>query len=233
MKLLPILTFLLFVATTAFAQVNHSTWNTLLQEHVSSTGKVNYEGIKKDVATLDKYLKTLEGNAPTSSWSKDEQLAYWINAYNAYTVKLIVDNYPVTRITDLHDGKPWDVKWIKLGNKTYSLNDIEHNTIRKQFDEPRIHFAVNCAAKSCPPLLNQAWTAANLDQLLDRQTKKFINNSRYNTISADAVKVSKIFDWYGKDFGSLIDYLNEYSETKIDGDADVEFRAYDWRLNKA
>ena len=233
MKILPIISFLLFAATVSFAQVDHSTWNAILKENVSSTGKVNYEAIKKDVATLDKYLKTLEANAPKSSWSKDAQLAYWINAYNAYTVKLIVDNYPVTRITDLHDGKPWDVKWIKLGGTTYSLNDIEHNTIRKNFDEPRIHFAVNCAAKSCPPLLNQAWTADNLEKLLDRQARIFINNSRYNNIDANAVEVSKIFEWYGKDFGNLIDYLNKYSDTKIKSDATVKYRGYDWRLNKA
>ncbi|MEM1328827.1 MAG: DUF547 domain-containing protein [Bacteroidota bacterium] len=233
MKLLSIFAFTLFTMTSAFAQVDHSAWNSILQENVSATGKVNYEAIKKNVSKLDKYLSTLESNTPKSSWSKDAQLAYWINAYNAYTVKLIVDNYPVTKITDLHDGKPWDVKWIKIGGKTYSLNDIEHNTIRKQFDEPRIHFAVNCAAKSCPPLLNQAWTASNLDKLLERQTRTFINNSRYNTISSGKVEVSKIFDWYGEDFGSLVKYLNKYSDTKINSNATVEFRSYDWRLNKA
>ena len=221
------------IGSLAFAQVKHDTWNELLQDHVSQSGKVNYKAIKSEGAKLDKYLTTLKNNPPKSTWSKDEKLAYWINAYNAFTVKLIVDNYPVTRITDLDDGKPWDVKWIKIGDKIYSLNNIEHDIIRPEFKEPRIHFAVNCAAKSCPPLLNKAWTAANLEKTLDQQARQFVNNSRYNTIEDGTVKVSKIFDWYGKDFGNLIQYLNKYTDAKIKSNAKVEFRGYDWRLNEA
>ena len=87
-----------------------------------------------------------------------KKMAYWINVYNAFTIKMIVDNYPVSSITKLHGGKPWDVKWIELGEKKYSLNEIEHNILRPQFKDARIHFAVNCAAQSCPPILNKAWT---------------------------------------------------------------------------
>ena len=173
----------------------------------------------------------MKNNAPQSTWSKEEQLAYWINAYNAFTVKLILDNPSVKSIKDLHGGKPWDVKWIKIGTKTYSLNGIENDIIRPQFKEPRIHFAVNCAAKSCPPLLNKAWTAQNLNTNLEQQAKLFINNTKFNQITANEVKVSRIFEWYSSDFGNLIDYLNKYSSVKINAKAKVTFIDYNWALN--
>lgn len=132
----------------------------------------------------------------------------------------------------MHDGKPWDVKWIKIGDKTYSLNNIEHDIIRPKYKEPRIHFAVNCAAKSCPPLLNKAWTASNLETNLANQAQKFINNTKYNQLSASTVKVSRIFDWYKEDFGDLINYLNQFSSTKINATAKISFIEYDWALNK-
>lgn len=211
---------------------SHAAWDALLQKHVNSVGNVNYAGVKSDVSKLNDYLKTLSDNPPKVNWSKADQLAFWINAYNAFTVKLIVDNYPVKSIQDLEGGKPWDVKWIKIGAKTYSLNEIENDIIRPTFKEPRIHFAVNCAAASCPPLLNKAWTAENLEANLTKQAKKFINNSKYNQITSRSVKVSKIFDWYGEDFDNLVNYLNKYSNTKIQSNAKVGFAEYDWSLNK-
>ncbi len=159
-------------------------------------------------------------------------MAFWINAYNAFTVKLIVDNYPISSIMKLDNGKVWDRKWINIGGKTYSLNNIENDILRPQFKDPRIHFAVNCAAKSCPPLLNRAWTAANLESNFEKQARAFINNPEFNKISAKEVEVSKIFDWYASDFGNLIDYLNKYSSTKINANAKVKFREYDWALNE-
>ena len=211
---------------------SHKTWDALLQKYVSSTGKVNYKGLLNEKAKLQAYLDELAANPADKSWSRNEKLAYWINAYNAFTVKLILDNYPVSSITKIHNGKPWDVKWIKLGEKTYALNNIENDIIRPQFNEPRIHFAVNCAAVSCPPLLNRAWTADNLNRYLDQQARSFINNKKYNQISADEVEASKIFEWYAADFGNLIDYLNQYSETQIQKKAKVSYKEYDWGLNE-
>ena len=127
-------------------------WNGLLRKYVNSSGKVNYKGFKSDKSKLDAYLKELENNPIQENWSKAKKMAYWINAYNAFTIKLIVDNYPISSITKLHGGKPWDVKWIKLGGQTYSLNNIENDILRPKYKDARIHFAVNCAAKSCPPL---------------------------------------------------------------------------------
>jgi hypothetical protein len=211
---------------------SHETWDALLKKHVSATGQVNYKGIKAEKFKLEDYLKTLSTNAPEESWSKAEQMAFWINAYNAFTIKLIVDNYPTSSITKLHAGKPWDQKWIKIGSKTYTLNNIENDILRPQFKDARIHFAVNCAAKSCPPLLNAAWTAANLNANLDAQAKKFINNPAFNKLSEKKAEVSKIFEWYAADFGKLIDFLNKYATTKVSAKAKVSYLEYDWGLNE-
>ena len=213
-------------------KASHEAWDKLLRSYVSSTGKVNYAGFKSNKSALDAYLKHLEENPIESNWTRGEKMAYWINAYNAFTVKLIVDNYPLASITKLHGGKPWDVKWIKLGNKTYSLNNIENDILRPQYKDARIHFAVNCAAKSCPPLLNRAWTAANLNSNFEKQAKAFINNASFNKISADKVQISKIFEWYAGDFGNIITYLNKYANTKINPSAKVEYLEYNWDLNK-
>lgn len=209
----------------------HDDFDKFLTSYVSSNGKVNYNQIKANSQELDKVIKHLQENPILESWSKNKKLAYWINAYNAFTIKKIVDNYPIKSITDLDSGKPWDVKWINLGGKTYSLNNIENDIIRPQFKDARIHFAVNCAAKSCPPLLNKAYTEANLNDLLNSQTKKFINNTRYNKLDGSTLSISKIFDWYKEDFGNVVTYLNKYASSKIDADAKVEYMEYNWSLN--
>ena len=211
---------------------DHGSWDSILRNFVSSSGQVNYSGLKNSKSTLEAYLTELQRFPPQSGWSRNQIMAYWINAYNAYTVKLIVDNYPLKSITDLHGGKPWDVKWIKLGDKTYSLNNIENDILRPTYKDARIHFAVNCAARSCPPLLNRAWTAANLEGNFERQARAFINNRQYNQIGSQAISISKIFDWYGGDFGNLIGYLNKYSKIQIDAKATVGYMEYDWRLNE-
>lgn len=211
---------------------DHSVFNALLNKYVSKAGNVDYAGLKSEVSKLDLYLADLSNNTIADNWSRNEKLAYWINAYNAFTIKLILNNYPLSSIMNLDGGKPWDVKWIQLGSSTYSLNQIENEIIRPQFQEPRIHFAVNCAAKSCPPMANKAFTADNLNALLESRTKAFINNTKYNSISATAPSVSKIFEWYAGDFGNLIDYLNKYTDVKIKSSANVTYKEYDWALNK-
>jgi Protein of unknown function, DUF547 len=224
---------LLNLGSLSFAAVpGHEIWDGLLKKYVSAAGKVNYKGFKSETAKLDEYLALLAKNHPESAWSKGDQMAYWINAYNAFTVKLILDNYPQSSITKLHGGKPWDVKWIKLGEKTYSLNNIENDILRPQFKDARIHFAVNCAARSCPPLLNRAWTAANLNANLDAQAKAFVNNSAFNKLSADKAEVSKIFEWYAGDFGKLVDFINKYASVKLKPNAKISYAEYNWALNE-
>ncbi|WP_282775157.1 DUF547 domain-containing protein [Phaeodactylibacter xiamenensis] len=227
--------FLLAIMTTLSAPEastpDHSLWEAVLQQYVSEDGAVNYKKLAKNNKDLNAYLEELANHPPMDSWSRDEKLAYWINVYNAFTVKLIVDNYPVKSIRDLHDGNPWDVKWIKLGRQTYSLNQIEHDIIRPSYNEPRIHFAVNCAAQSCPPLLNHAWTADNLEQYLEQQTQAFINNEAYNTISAKSLELSQIFNWYGEDFDDVKAFVDRYTTTDVKDSAKVSFREYNWALN--
>jgi len=212
--------------------LSHDQWDQLLKKYVSPSGKVNYKAFKSENAKLDTYLKYLNDNSIQDTWSKAKKMAYWINAYNAFTIKLIVDNYPVSSITKLHGGKPWDAKWINLGDKTYTLNNIENDILRPKYKDARIHFAVNCAAQSCPPIINKAWTEGNLNQLLEKQAKAFINNSKFNSISANEIEISKIFEWYAVDFGNIIDYLNKYSTTKINKNAKVKYKEYDWALNE-
>ena len=214
------------------AKIAHTAFDALLKIYVSASGKVNYKGLKKEKDKLNVYLATLSENGISKGMSRHEQLAFWINAYNAFTIKLILDHYPVKSITDIANGKPWDMRWIAIKDKTYSLNDIENSILRPQFKEPRIHFAVNCAAKSCPPLMNRAWTASRLERDFEERTKAFVNNPAYNEIAADRIRLSKIFDWYSGDFGDLIGFLNKYSSVRIDREAKIEFLEYDWGLNE-
>ncbi len=211
--------------------VEHTAFDALLQQYVDAKGRVNYTALKKAESQLDAYLTTLAAAAPTSTWARNEALAYWINAYNAATLKLILKNWPLKSITDLHGGKPWDVQWILLGGKTYSLNQIEHDIIRPTFQDARIHFAVNCAAKSCPPLHNRAFTAAKVNVTLQQLSRSFINNSQYNEIAGGEAQLSKLFEWYASDFGKLRAYLNQYLATPLQEDASISYKEYDWALN--
>ena len=215
---------------TPAAAPDHSTWTQLLRKYVKGR-TVNYKGMASERAKLDRYLDALSSNPPQSNWSRNEKLAYWINAYNAYTVQLILDNYPLKSIRDLKGGKPWDDKFITIGGKRYSLNDIEHQTIRKQFDEPRIHFAVNCASVSCPKLLDEAYTADKLEQQLEAQTRDYIN-SRFNKVTKNSLQLSSIFDWYGEDFDDVADFVDQYSDVNVSNSAKITFMDYDWGLNE-
>ena len=210
---------------------DHTPWHKLLQTHVAGNGDVDYDAFKNNEGALDEYLTSLKNAPPSNDWARDERLVYWINAYNAFTVKRILNDYPLTSITDLDGGDPWKIEWIEIGSQTYSLNNIEHDIIRPRFNEPRIHFAVNCAAASCPPLPNKAFTVDNLESMLESNARAFIRNPAYNQTTGD-VKVSKIFDWYGEDFGNLKSYLNDYLATPIPEDQEIGFKEYDWSLNK-
>jgi len=211
---------------------SHTSFSAFLGKYVSGAGVVNYKGMMSGKSALESYTAELAKKVPDASWPRKEALAYWINAYNAFTIKLILDNYPVSSITDLHGGKPWDKKWISLAGDTYSLNQIENDIIRPTYNEPRIHFAVNCAAKSCPPLANKAFTASNMESLLESQTKKFINDKAHNAISGNGAEISKIFEWYGVDFGDLKSFLNKYLPTSISQDAELSYKEYNWALNE-
>ena len=222
---------------------NHQLWDQLVKAHVNSDGKVDYRGFIQDKPKLVHYLKLVSENAPDrETWSRNEQLAYWINAYNAYTVKLIVDNYPVQSIRDLGPRLKipgitdvWHYKFFKIGGVESSLDEIEHAILRKEFNEPRIHFAINCASVSCPPLLNEAFVPDKLDAQLDNVAIAFINDPIRNKIAPQQAQISSLFSWFKEDFttkGSLIDFLNLYSKVKIQPSARLSFLDYDWDLNE-
>ena len=218
--------------TTQTNTVDHSLWNELLKKHVAKNGSVHYKGFIADKKIFNQYLKILANNPPQEKWSKEAKLAFWMNAYNAFTIKLITENYPLESIKDIRN--PWDKKFIKIGTKSYDLNEIEHDILRKM-NEPRIHFGINCASVSCPPLANKAFTKSNVNESLDQLAKRFINDANFNVITQNQVSLSKIFKWFSKDFkteGSLIDYLNNYSAIRIENNAKISYKDYNWDLNE-
>lgn len=232
----------LLFAVNSFAQKapSHQQWENLLKRYVNNAGFVNYKGLQKDQGELNGYLKTLSDNPPQKAWSADEQKAFWINAYNAFTVALILKHYPVKSIKDIA-GKiykintPWDIKFITIGGKKYDLNNIEHGILRKNFDDPRIHFALVCASISCPRLRNEAYTAARLNAQLEDAGRVFLNDKSKNNISAGKAELSKYFSWYKGDFtknGSLPDFINRYSQTKINANTKIGSLDYNWNLNE-
>ncbi len=211
---------------------DHTTWNDLIHQNVAENGDVNYKGFKNNWSVLRNYISTLSKQLPEDSWGKEEKLAYWMNAYNAMTIDLILRNYPIASIKDIKE--PWDQRLWKLGTKWYNLNEIEHQILRKMGDA-RIHFGINCASFSCPPLLNEAFTATKVDKQLDLLAVRFINDSKRNIITPNKVQVSKIFSWFSKDFkqdGNLISFLNKYSKTPISEKARKSYIDYNWNLNE-
>jgi hypothetical protein len=240
-------TMLITLGLNSFAQSkapSHELWNALLNKNVSAAGNVNYKGFITDSVKLNTYLKLLSSNKPdVKTWPITTQKAYWINAYNAFTVKLIIDNFPLKSINDVPlkmkittKTSPWDIKFIKIGNENYSLNSIEHEKLRKTFGDARFHFVLVCAAKSCPILLNESYTADKLEVQLEKQTKLFLNDKLKNTISANKLKLSKIFEWYSPEFNSgkstVIDFINKYSTVKINPKASISYLEYSWDLNE-
>lgn len=220
---------------------DHAAWSALLKEHVDVNGHVSYKGFKQDAAKLDAYLKVLSDCSPAKDWTKEERLAYWINAYNAFTVKLIIDHYPVKSIKDIGPklaipmvNSVWDAKFFKIGGVEMSLNHIEHDILRKEYDEPRIHFAIVCASFSCPKLLNTAFIPKTLEQQLQAQTVDFINDPVRNRVSADKLQLSSIFNWFKGDFtkkGTLVQFIARYAKVKVNDKAKVTYLDYDWNLN--
>ncbi|GAB4160099.1 MAG: DUF547 domain-containing protein [Winogradskyella sp.] len=211
---------------------NHSKWNELLKDYVSNNGQVDYNSFKSNKAELQAYIEALKDHYPNLvNASRNEKLAYWINAYNALTIDLIIRNYPLKSIKDIKN--PWNQRLWKFGDQWLTLNDIEHNILRKM-DEPRIHFVIVCASESCPKLQNTAFTADNLEEQLTKATKEFLADETKNDISENDLKLSKIFKWFKKDFeqdGSLIDFLNRYTDITISDNAKKSFKDYSWELN--
>ena len=238
-----ILSLLLALVTNARAEVyNHAPFNDLLATHVRGGG-IDYDGLSADKATLDAYLAPAQ-HYSTEGLSRNEAMAFWINMYNAWTLELILTKYPdVDSIKDLGSifSSPWKKRFVEIGGKTLTLGEIEHDILREQFKDPRIHFAINCASRSCPPLLPEAYRADTLDAQLDGATRAFINDNANTRLNGNRLVVSRIFKWYKDDFESDIPgYILKYASGPLKqalknqkDSVDVVFMDYDWSLNTA
>ena len=235
------------------ASIEHQGWQHLLDKYLVSDdasgvnlfayGKVSIDDKQK----LQKYLNSMQAETPTV-YNKAEQKAYWINLYNALTVKLILDHFPVKSITKLGDSLfsfgPWDDDIAVVNGVALSLNDIEHTILRPIFTDPRIHYAVNCASFSCPNLSALAFTASNTEQQLDKGARAYVNHPRGVQLLGNVLRVSSIYHWYLQDFGgdqdSLIEHFKKYAAADLQvklksfemADGDLE-HDYDWSLNQA
>lgn len=210
---------------------DHGAWDHLLQKHVTKGGQVDYAGFRND-PSLKVYLKSLSAAKPSAAWTVNERKAFWINAYNAFTVQLILDHPGVKSIKDIPD--PWKTEFITIGGQKMDLDHIENVELRKNLDDPRIHFAIVCASRSCPMLWDHAYTADGLDKQLDDAACRFINDPSRNIIKGDNVQLSKVFDWFKDDFTkgrTLIQFINQYAASPIPANTTVSFLEYNWGLN--
>ncbi len=232
-----------FSSTNASIKPDHKIWNELLNNYVDDNGLVDYQGFAQDRLKLQSYLDDLTTNPPDKeAWSQAEQMAFWINAYNAFTVELILEYKPPESIKDIGSkiqvpfiNSPWDIEFIEIKGEKLDLNNIEHDILRNEFEEPRIHFAIVCASYSCPKLRNEAFIASKLENQLSEQASLFINDSSRNEITESSINISKIFQWFSGDFTknrTLIDFLNKHSKTHINKDARIDYKDYDWSLNR-
>jgi len=224
---------------------DHKDYNQLLKNNVKD-GLANYKSIKEKPESLNSYLDTLEKvDEPTfNKWLEKERLSYLINLYNAATIKLIVDNYPVKSIKDINkEGQgPWKLEVVNLFGKKISLDHLEHEIIRKNYNEPRVHFALVCAAVGCPKLPSQSFISSKLEEQLAERTRLFLSEKDKNFIDENqkTVYLSSIFDWFASDFnkthGSVLGFVKEYLPSeeakKINSDYSLKFTEYDWNLNE-
>lgn len=230
--------------------VDHSAWSAFLTRYrmIEDDGiaRVRYGSVTSDdQAALEDYIDRLAATR-VSALSRAEQQPFWVNLYNALTVKAVLDAYPVDSILDIDispgifaDG-PWGAPLVTVEGEPLTLDDIEHRILRPIWHDPRIHYVVNCASLGCPNLPAEAMTAANAEAVLDAAARAFINHPRAVTIDGDGdLVVSSIYDWYGTDFGSedgaIIAHLLRYAEpilaAQLAGRSEIDDDAYDWRLN--
>jgi hypothetical protein len=247
-----VLVFFVFVLASCFkrspqlidsSRQDHSALTALLQKHVDEQGLVNYKALQSDRKLLQNYLQSLSKTVPAKNWSKEEKLAYWINAYNAFTLELILEHYPLASIKDIGASikipfvnTPWQIDFIQIGEEKFNLDDIEHGIIRKEFNEPRIHFALVCAAVSCPKLRNEAYEADLLDEQLQDQALSFLFDKEKNDVTSDPIQLSKLFQWFSGDFKkeskNIIDYLNTILPEPLPKNTKISYKEYYWELNE-
>ena len=224
----------------ASTQVDNRIYASLLAQHVRKN-RVDYDGFKRDEALLDSYLKILS-SIDSDQLSPQDQFAFFINAYNAFTIKLILTKYPgINSIKEVGSffSNPWSKKFISLNGHKVSLDYIEHEVLRPKFKDARVHFAINCAAKSCPPLFDQPFDGKQLDAQLDKRTSKFINDISAVYLKENTLYISKIFKWFAPDFnGTPLMFIKRYAtgdfKTRLatNNTIKISYLPYDWTLNR-
>ena len=247
-----LITLAVFSAPAFAAEPDYKLWQDLLAKHYDPARGMDYKGLQQDKASLDR-LRQQMATVDAAALSRPEQLAYWINLYNVSVVGVVVDNYPVESIRDISTDllarlNVFKKPYVQVRGGTISLDDVENQKIREGFKDPRIHFAINCAAESCPPIRPEPFTGARVSQQLDDQARKFLNGPHGVRLEQDGdeliLHVTKILDWFKDDFegwgGGTIPFLRKYLTAdkvkRIDaakGKVDLEFDEYSWKLNDA
>ncbi len=235
------LALVLALAVPAGAADRDAPYAALLAAHVRG-GVVDYAGLKKDEARLSAYLDALAAVDP-AALSRQDRFAYYVNVYNAWTLKLILEHYPGIRSIKEAGSllrSPWKRALVRLWAGTVSLDDVEHGILRPEFRDPRVHFAVNCASKSCPPLADAPYAGETLDAALDAAARNFVNDPANTFFGDGTLHVSRIFDWYAEDFGGpegVWAFIRRFAAPPLAGamDAagrrDLAYTPYDWSLN--
>ena len=242
--------FALIAAPIATAEPQHIAFTELLDRYVVATDggetKVKYAewtANAEDRAALDAYIDTLTSQDIRGIEDRDAQFAAWANLYNAVTLDVIMDNYPVKSIMNIRPGLfsigPWKKKRVTVAGEKLSLDNIEHDILRVEWSDPRVHYAVNCASIGCPNLLNEAWEGDTLDADLDRAATDYINHSRGVTVNEDGtLTVSRIYKWFAEDFGGkagLVDHFKPFAQSELkdvlEENPKVDGYEYDWSLN--
>ena len=223
---------------------SHKAWDALLRKHVvlidnAKASQMNYAAMAAERAALNEYLQDLSrvSESEFSGWTQAEQVAFLINAYNAYTVEKILTRYPDIRsIWDFGRffGNPFRDEFFSLLGRRMSLDRLEHGVLRKRYREPRIHFAVNCASIGCPMLREEAYVGTRLEAQLEEQAQRFLSDRTRNRFRDGRLEVSKIFDWYREDFEPRADYFARYAGIlgiPQGASPRLVFLDYDWSLN--
>lgn len=228
--------------------VDHSAWDRMLKTHVKPDGhlnRVDYAAWKRDSRDeLLAYIGRLE-NTDVARLARDEQYAFWVNLYNAVTVALILKHHPVASIRDINISPgffsrgPWGAKLTKVSGAALSLDNIEHDILRKIWDDPRVHYAVNCASVGCPNLARDAYAGETLDAQLDAAARAYIASPRGLRFDGSRVTASRIYSWYDEDFGGsaagVIEHVRQYAEgetaSRLSGLSSIDDYEYDWSLN--
>ena len=233
MKKKILLVVMLAIQSVTFSQyINYQFYEDFLNKYVSEEGYVDYDAIYNNQTDLQQVIKRFKSIEVYDNWSKNQKLSYWINVYNVYSIKLIIDNFPINSIKDIAGS--FDLRFIPYKDQHISLNYIEKEILSTTLDE-RIHFAINCASISCPNINRIPFYGDTIEVQLETAAKAFVNDMSKNYITKKEVKLSKIFDWFAPHFlknnTSIITYINKYSEVKIKDNAVISYLEYNWSLN--